>query len=128
LHRCCGGYLNNRYYDPALSSFVSVDPLVGKTGTPYLYANGDPSTLSDPGGLAANCASVDGGGCHWVRTTRQIHHGQNHKQTTNENRQDGIVHAAPLCERQSMNAKSHGNCRLCTLTSQAERDEMFENS
>lgn len=72
LHRCCGGYLNNRYYDPALSSFVSVDPLVGKTGTPYLYANGDPSTLSDPGGLAANCASVDGGGCHWVRTTRQI--------------------------------------------------------
>ena len=44
-------YLNNRYHDPTLAAFVSVDPLVGKTGTPYLYGNGTPVTLSDPSGL-----------------------------------------------------------------------------
>lgn len=47
-------YLNNRYYDPALGNFTSVDPLVGRTGTPYLYAAGNPSTLSDPSGLCAH--------------------------------------------------------------------------
>ncbi|MTB17862.1 MAG: hypothetical protein F2919_07745, partial [Actinobacteria bacterium] len=44
-------YLNNRYYDPTLGVFTSVDPLVGKTSTPYLYANGNPATLTDPNGL-----------------------------------------------------------------------------
>ena len=44
-------YLNNRCYDPSIGSFTSVDPLVGNTGTPYLYANGNPPTLSDPSGL-----------------------------------------------------------------------------
>jgi len=52
--RCHAGgvvFLNNRYHDPVLGHFVSVDPLVGKTGQPYLYANGNPSTMSDPSGL-----------------------------------------------------------------------------
>jgi RHS repeat-associated protein len=44
-------YLNNRYYDPALANFISVDPLVAKTGQPYLYADGNPTTFSDPTGL-----------------------------------------------------------------------------
>jgi hypothetical protein len=44
-------YLNNRYYDPQLGVFLSVDPLVATTGDPYLYANGNPTTLSDPTGL-----------------------------------------------------------------------------
>ena len=44
-------YLNNRYYDPAIAAFVSVDPLVGKTGQPYLYGAGSPATFSDPSGL-----------------------------------------------------------------------------
>jgi RHS repeat-associated protein len=44
-------YLNHRYYDPTLGIFLSVDPLVDKTGQAYLYANGNPSTLSDPNGL-----------------------------------------------------------------------------
>jgi hypothetical protein len=44
-------FLNNRYYDPTVGVFISVDPLVSKTGTPYLYANGNPTTLSDPSGL-----------------------------------------------------------------------------
>ena len=44
-------YLNNRYYDSATGVFLSVDPLVSGTGEPYLYASGNPSTLSDPSGL-----------------------------------------------------------------------------
>jgi len=28
-------YLVNRYYDPATGQFLSVDPMVGSTGTPY---------------------------------------------------------------------------------------------
>jgi len=44
-------FLNNRYHDPTTGAFASVDPLVAKTGQPYLYANGNPTTLSDPSGL-----------------------------------------------------------------------------
>jgi len=44
-------FLNNRYHDPTTGVFISVDPLIGKTGQPYLYANGNPATLSDPSGL-----------------------------------------------------------------------------
>ncbi|MGB8859002.1 MAG: RHS repeat-associated core domain-containing protein [Ilumatobacteraceae bacterium] len=44
-------FLNNRYMDPNTGIFISVDPLVGKTGQPYLYAGGNPATLSDPTGL-----------------------------------------------------------------------------
>ena len=44
-------YLNNRYYDPTLGVFLSVDPLVQRTGEPYIYASGNPTTLSDPTGL-----------------------------------------------------------------------------
>jgi RHS repeat-associated protein len=45
------GYLNNRYTDPTLGIFLSVDPLVATTSDPYLYAGGNPTTLSDPSGL-----------------------------------------------------------------------------
>ncbi len=44
-------YLNNRHYDPALGSFLSVDPLVSTTGEPYVYGSANPVTLSDPDGL-----------------------------------------------------------------------------
>ena len=44
-------YLNNRYQDPTTGVFLSVDPLVATTGTPYLYGNGNPTTFSDPTGL-----------------------------------------------------------------------------
>jgi hypothetical protein len=46
-------FLNNRYMDPQLGVFLSVDPLVAQTGEPYLYASGNPVTLSDPSGLCA---------------------------------------------------------------------------
>jgi uncharacterized protein RhaS with RHS repeats len=52
-------FLNNRYYDPSIGVFLSVDPLVDKTGQPYTYANGNPTTLSDPSGLAP-CANKYG--------------------------------------------------------------------
>jgi uncharacterized protein RhaS with RHS repeats len=32
----------NRYYDPATEQFLSVDPLVDETGTPYAFTNGIP--------------------------------------------------------------------------------------
>ena len=63
-HRRRLTYLNNRYYDPGIGNFVSVDPLVGKTGTPYVYANGNPSTLSDPSGGCV-CQKRDGDGGHY---------------------------------------------------------------
>lgn len=47
-------YLNNRYHDPNLGMFVSVDPLVSLTGEPYIYGSGNPTTLSDPTGLCAD--------------------------------------------------------------------------
>lgn len=33
-------FLNNRYHDPTLGTFISVDPLVQTTGEPYVYASG----------------------------------------------------------------------------------------
>ena len=55
-------YLNARYLDPRLGIFISVDPLITTTNEPYLYAAGNPTTLSDPEGL---CAGREGsrGGC-----------------------------------------------------------------
>lgn len=44
-------YLNNRYHDPTTGTFISVDPLVAKTGDPYLYGAANPVTFSDPSGL-----------------------------------------------------------------------------
>ena len=51
-------YLGARFLDPGSGMFLTVDPLVGVTGDPYLYAGGNPATLSDPNGLEA----LPGGG------------------------------------------------------------------
>ena len=53
-------YLNNRYYDPSIGVFLSVDPLVAKTGQPYLYAGGNPTTLTDPNGLCSVYSPTSG--------------------------------------------------------------------
>ena len=59
-------YLNNRYYDPGIGNFISDDPLVGRTRSPYVYAAGNPSTLNDPSGLEpcpkSGCSADDSGG------------------------------------------------------------------
>ena len=54
-----------RYYDPVIGRFISVDPLVVLTAPQslagYSYALGNPATLFDPSGLAADEPS--GGPC-----------------------------------------------------------------
>ena len=50
----------HRYYDPATDQFVSVDPALAVTGTPYSYAAADPMNRTDPLGLCSifgNCWS-----------------------------------------------------------------------
>jgi RHS repeat-associated protein len=51
-------YLNNRYHDPALGVFISVDPLVSSTREPYIYGSGGPVTFSDPSGLEPGCGAT----------------------------------------------------------------------
>jgi RHS repeat-associated protein len=46
-------YLNNRYLDPTLGRFISVDPLLATTRDAYGYSNNNPITYSDPTGLEA---------------------------------------------------------------------------
>jgi RHS repeat-associated protein len=51
-------YLNNRYHDPTLGRFVSVDPLVNKTHDAYGYGRNNPMTFTDPSGLDADTGMV----------------------------------------------------------------------
>lgn len=44
-------YLINRYYDPSIDQFISVDPLVSNTGQPYVFTGADPLNSTDPLGL-----------------------------------------------------------------------------
>lgn len=43
-------YLRARYYDPATAQFLTIDPLVSVTGTPYAYVVGNPLNYTDPSG------------------------------------------------------------------------------
>jgi RHS repeat-associated protein len=43
-------YLIDRYYDPQSGQFTSIDPLVGQTLEPYLYAGDNPVSETDPTG------------------------------------------------------------------------------
>ncbi len=45
-------YLRARYYYRSTEHFLTVDPLVGMTGEPYSYAEGDSVNGADPTGLA----------------------------------------------------------------------------
>jgi len=40
-----------RYYDPATAQFLTVDPMVATTLSPYGYVAGDPVNAGDPSGL-----------------------------------------------------------------------------
>ncbi len=58
-------YLNNRYMDPALGRFISVDPLVDMTRDAYGYGNNNPISYMDPTGLCGTVVNgqlVCGGG------------------------------------------------------------------
>jgi len=45
-------HLVNRYYDPASSQFLSMDPKVASTMQPYAFVGGDPLNDTDPLGLS----------------------------------------------------------------------------
>ncbi len=55
-------YLRARYYDPATTEFLTVDPLVDATGAAYGYASENPLTFTDPSGLCQTYATGKGGG------------------------------------------------------------------
>jgi len=44
-------YLRARFYDPVTASFLSVDPALSQTDSPYAYASGNPLQLVDRLGL-----------------------------------------------------------------------------
>ena len=44
-------YLRARYYDPTTAEFLTVDPMVDQTGTPYSYVGGTPLDATDFTGL-----------------------------------------------------------------------------
>jgi RHS repeat-associated protein len=54
-------YLRARFYDPVTASFLSVDPALSVTGSPYAYAAGNPLQMVDPLGL-----------CPWDNWTNSI--------------------------------------------------------
>jgi hypothetical protein len=66
----------NRYYDPTIDQFLSIDPDVAETVQPYVFTNDDPLNAEDPLGdgavgiaqrvicglmLTANCLGILGG-------------------------------------------------------------------
>jgi RHS repeat-associated protein len=54
-------YLRARYYDPATGQFLTRDPLVDATLSPYGYANDDPVNAGDPTGEISLPSIVLGG-------------------------------------------------------------------
>ncbi|QYJ68245.1 toxin TcdB middle/N-terminal domain-containing protein [Flavobacterium litorale] len=52
-------YYSARYYDPKLSIFISVDPLVEQTGDTYGYCYQNPINLTDPTGMSADLPPTD---------------------------------------------------------------------
>ena len=54
-------YLRARYYDPTTTQFMTIDPAVALTMSPYGYASGNPLNLTDPTGLTPTCDP----GTHW---------------------------------------------------------------
>jgi len=55
-------YLRARYYDPTTAQFLTLDPMVAATRSPYAYVAGNPLNRMDPTGLdgeQAWCSSLD---------------------------------------------------------------------
>jgi RHS repeat-associated protein len=48
-------YLRGRYYDPATAQFLSRDPAVSSTMSPYAYVAGNPLNVTDPSGDTPRC-------------------------------------------------------------------------
>jgi RHS repeat-associated protein len=54
-------YLRARAYDPITAQFISLDPKLFETGTPYTYAGNNPMSAGDPSGLLTEGLCVQGG-------------------------------------------------------------------
>jgi len=63
-------YLRARYYDPATSQFLSVDPLESLTKQPYAYVGDDPLNTLDPTGLKG--CNGSSGQDFWARGASSI--------------------------------------------------------
>jgi RHS repeat-associated protein len=46
-------YLQARYYDPTTAQFLTRDPMVATTQSPYAYTLGDPLNATDPSGMVS---------------------------------------------------------------------------
>ena len=97
-----------RYYDPSTGQFLTVDPLVAATLSPYGYVSGDPINASDPEGLgpAPNPAAC-------ARFGVQCAGG------TNENYKLGLSTPGNLCLRNPFGANNgNGGCETTLSTSE----------
>jgi RHS repeat-associated protein len=56
-------YLRNRVYDPSTAQFLTVDPAVGVTRSPYNYGGDNPVNRRDPDGLSAE--GLEGVPCYF---------------------------------------------------------------
>jgi RHS repeat-associated protein len=56
-------YVHNRYYDPVTAQFLTIDPAVSQTQTPYIYINDNPVNGKDPDGLARICTVGSDSAC-----------------------------------------------------------------
>ena len=59
-------YMQQRYYDPGIGRFLSVDPVTANSGTGanfnrYWYANNNPYKFTDPDGRAAIVTRMENG-------------------------------------------------------------------
>jgi RHS repeat-associated protein len=59
-------YLVDRYYDPTTAQFISIDPMVAETQSPYGYVGGDPVNGIDPSGLCKGIWGCIDSGIHTV--------------------------------------------------------------
>jgi RHS repeat-associated protein len=56
-------YLRNRIYDPSTAQFLTVDPAVSVTRSPYNYGGDNPVNRRDPDGLSAE--GIEGVPCYF---------------------------------------------------------------
>src|SRR5690625_3513938 len=52
-------YYGARYYNPRISTFISVDPLAEQTFEPYSYVGNNPIMFTDPTGMSKNGIYTD---------------------------------------------------------------------
>jgi hypothetical protein len=76
-------FMSNRYYDPTTAQFLTIDPALAATQTPYSYAGDDPVNNADPSGLF--CWGVCSVSNAWNDTAgKAVHYVARHKAAITE--------------------------------------------